>query len=310
MPTTAIGSAVTNWTEARKKGVFTAQMDWTLRVVHTATIEDLAPSVVAGLFGDLPVEGSAYSTYNPLWPLVTCRGVSCEQILGGVFLYKTEWSDENSKDDEQATDTDPLNDLPIIKPIGGTRERAITRDRNDEIILNAAGDPIAQSIEDNIIGLSVSANVAVDSGIESVVLSLRNRVNYARIQVGNWTIEKNVARVMFGSGFLSEVKRRNDTEYFELNYELIIDERDKHRGTPLNAGFRQKVEVDPIGFPGVYQIKTILADDGSEPSEPVPLNADGTKMDNPQPDTVIYLDVEKYQEGDFTLLPGITAWTP
>jgi hypothetical protein len=310
MAASALSSNVTHWVESRKKGVFTAQMDWTLQVTISSTAADMAPSVIAGLFTGLPVEGTSYSTYNVSWPLVTCRGVTCEKDEGGIYFYKTEWSDENAKDEEKATDTDPLNDLPIIKPIGGTRERAITRDRNDEIILNAAGDPIAQTIEDNIIGLSVTANVAIDSGIEQAVLSLRNRTNNARIQVGNWTIDVDMARVMFGSGFLSEVKRRNDTEYFELNYELIIDERDRHRGTPLNAGFRQKVEVDPIGFPGVYQIKTILADDGSEPSEPVPLNHDGTKMDNPQPDTVIYLDVEKYQQGDFTQLPGITAWTP
>lgn len=310
MAATAISSNVTHWVESRNKGVFTAQMDWTLQVTISNTAADMAPSVIAGLFAGLPVEGTPYSSYNASWPLVTCRGVTCEKDEGGIYFYKTEWSDENTKDNEAATDTNPLNDLPIVKPIGGTRERAITRDRNDEVILNAAGDPIAQTIEDNTIGISVTANVAVDSGIEAIVLGLRNRVNDGLIQVGNWQIGKNMARVMFGSGFLSEVKRRNDTEYFEFNYELIIDERDLHRGTPLNAGFRQKIEVDPIGFPGVYQIKTILADDGSEPSEPVPLNTDGTKMDNPQPDTVIYLDVEKYEEGDFTDLPGVSVWTP
>jgi hypothetical protein len=279
----------------------------------------MAPSQIAGLFAGLPVEGNAYSTYNASWPLVTCRGVTCEQVEGGVFRYSTEWSDENSKDDEKATDEDPLNDLPIIKPVGGMRERAITKNRDDEAILNKAGDPVIQSIEDNTINIAVTCNVAVDSDVEELVVSLRNRVNSAPIQCGRWFIDTNMARVIFESNFLSEVKRRNDTEYLEFSYLLSVDERDFHRGTPLNAGFRQKVWTTTGGTPiaptsdpnpatDIYTTETILGDDGSEPSEPVPLDAFGRKLPEPEPDIVLYLDVEKYQEGDFTLLPGVVAW--
>jgi hypothetical protein len=164
-------------------------------------------------------------------------------------------------------------------------------------------------VEDNTINLSVEVNVPADGSTEMLVLSLRNRVNDAPIKVGNWYVGTNMARVTFGSNFLSEVKRRNDVEYHVFTYELQIDERDKHNGTPLNAGFRQKVEV-PGSDPLEYVKERILESDGSEPSEAVPLNDDGTKMDDPQPDTVIFLDVEKYEEGDFTTLPGVEAWSP
>jgi hypothetical protein len=323
MAGTAVSATVTKWTEGISKGVFTASIEWTLVMQSSGTITDFAPTAVAGLFPALPVEGNSYSGFNSSRPLVSCRSVKCEQIEGGVFKYSTDWSDENAKDDEKATDDDPLNDLPIIKPAGGSRERAITRDRADEIILNKAGDPIAQSVDDNTISLNVTKNVAIDSDVEALVLSLRNRVNAAPIQVGNWVIGTNMARVVFGSNFLSEVKRRNDVEYFEFTFDILIDERDKHNGTPLNAGFRQKVwtesdgstpinpEVDPDPDAGdIYTIQRILSADASEPSEPVPLDDFGRKMKDPQPDTVIYLDVEKYEEGDFTALPGISAWSP
>lgn len=299
MPATAISSTLTKWDEEKKKGVFTATMEWTLKTTISATLADMAPSQIAGLFAGLPIEGTNYSAYNSLWPLVSCRGVSCNQIEGGVYLYKTDWSDEAAKNDTQATDEDPTNDLPIIKPIGGTREKAITRDRDDKPILNKAGDPVAQSIEENTIGISVTVNVAIDSGVELLVLALRNRVNAAPIQVGNWFIDTNMARVMFPSNFLSEVKRRNDTEYFEFSYELLVDERDKHQGRPLNAGFREK-------YAG--ELRTIIATDGSEPSEPAPLDESGVKLDVPTPDNVIYLEIDKYEEGDFTDLPGVTSW--
>jgi hypothetical protein len=323
MAITAVGYELTKWVESLKKGVFTATMEWELNVTISETLADMAPSNVAAQF-DLPFEGTNYATYNTRYQYASCRGATCEQISGGIYSYKTEWSDENSKknedgDDSQATDENPLSDLPIIKPVGGMRERAITKDRNDEAILNKAGDPVIQSVEDNTINIAVTCNVAVDSDVETLVVSLRNRVNIAPIQVGRWYIDTNMARVIFESNFLSEVKRRNDTEYLEFNFLISVDERDYHRGTSLNAGFRQKVWTTSGGTPiapasdpnpasDIYTVETILSDDGSEPSEPVPLDDFGRQIVRPQPDEVLYLDTEKYQEGDFTQLPGVFAW--
>lgn len=312
MAATAIRYDLTRWSEKIAKGVFSATMEWTLTCTISSNVADMAPSQIAGLFAWLPVEGTAYGDYNPLWPYTSCRGVACDQIEGGIYLYKTEWSDENAKQNEdsqdsKATDENPINDLPVIKPVGGMRERAITKDRNDEAILNKAGDPVIQSVEDNTINIAVTCNVAVDSGVESLVVALRNRVNIAPIRVSRWYIDTNMARVIFESGFLSEVKRRNDTEYLEFSFLLSVDERDLHKGTPLNAGFRQRVAI-PATSPVQYTQETILSKDGSEPGEPVPLTSLGAVLEDPKPDTVIFLEIEKYQEGDFTLLPGVFAW--
>jgi len=303
MAVTPISYSLTEVEAARKGGIFTATLTYTLYVDITAgaTFAEMLPDAIAGLFDpDLPIEGSAY----PGRPLVSCRGVSCNQTSGGVYSYKAEFSDENSKDDEKAVDENPLLDLPVIKPIAGIRERALTKNRDGEAILNTAGDPIAQSIEDNTVGLSVSVNVAVTSGIESLALSFRNAQNDSPIQVGRFLIGTEMARFVLPSDWLSEVQRRNDIEYLTFRYELLIDETDLHHGRPLNAGFRQKAGL------ASPERQTILNSDASEPSEPVSLDANGLVLDDPAPDTVIYLDVEKYQLADFTGLPGITAWSP
>jgi len=125
MAVTAIRYDLTKWVESLKKGIFTATMEWELQVTISETIRDMAPSNVAAQF-DLPFEGTNYAFYNLRYQNASCRGASCEQIVGGVYSYKTEWSDENAKqnedgDDSQATDENPLNDLPIIKPVGGMR---------------------------------------------------------------------------------------------------------------------------------------------------------------------------------------------
>jgi|GEM_PF-4758196 len=304
MPATAKEYNLTDWTESRKNGVFTAKMTWTLATTVSATAADMAPSVIAGLFPGLPVEGTGYGSFNALWPLASCRGVNCTKGEGGIYTYECDFSDENSKDEEKAVDEDPTNDLPIIKPAAGTRERAMPKDRDGNAVLNKAGDPIAQTIEDNTISLSVEVNVALTDNIELLVLTMRNTVNDAPIQCGRWVMGTNMARVIFSSDFLSEIKRRNDIEYQVLKYELQIDEIDLHFGTPLNAGFRKRAGL------ASPDKETILNADGSEPSEPVPLDANGLVLDDPEPNTVIYLEVGKYREEDYTLLPGITAWSP
>ena len=65
---------------------------------------------------------------------------------------------------------------------------------------------------------------------------------------------------------------------------------------PLDAGFRELLNGEQ---------KRIVGKDGSEPDDPVPLNADGTKIDTPTPDNVRYLEVKKYGEADYSILPGV-----
>lgn len=89
--------------------------------------------------------------------------------------------------------------------------------------------------------------------------------------------------------------------YWEFTYEILIDEADLHYGYPLNAGFR---ELKDDGAGGTYP-KTITAKDGSEPTDPVPLAADGTKMADPTPSTVLYRETKKYTKASYASLPGI-----
>lgn len=304
MAATIVSKKLFDYEAARKNGVFTARFVWELVVTISATWTDMLPEVVATLWGDLPIEGNAH----PSTATATCRGVSCKLVKGGVYHYTAEYSDENADSGTAATSTDPTDDLPIIRPVGGIRERAIHKDRDDEAMLNSAGDPVLQTIEDNTIDIVVEVNVPDDGTAEALVLNLRNTTNDAPFQIGRWYVGTNMARVIFPSDFLSERKKRNTTFYKVFKYELKIDERDKHYGVPLDAGFRKKV-VDSAGPPEVYHHETIIQKDGSEPSEPVPLD-NGDVLDSPSPDTVNYLEFKKYLEADFTDLPGVVSWTP
>jgi len=277
----------------RTNGVFTATLVWHLTVTISTDPFLMLPDNVGLLFQNyLPLEGTIY---HSLLPLVTCRGVECEQVEGGVFKFTAKYSDENADIENQdpGTNENPLNDRPIIKPTAGMVTRSIHRDRDGHGILNAAKDPILQNMEDNTVGLRISANVAY---LPLWVLSMRNTTNANAFGVAGLTIPVNGARFILPSDFLSERKVRNDVPFYVFTYELRLDERDYHHGRPLDAGFREIKDGKQV---------SIKMDDGSEPSQPVPLNADGSRMSEPTPETVRHLTVKKYPEVSYAGLPGL-----
>ncbi len=284
-------------TEGRTNGVFTSQLKYLIQVPLSATLTDMLPVQAAAYHGEnLPVEGNVH----PIVGLASCRGVTCEKTDdNGVYIYTADYSDEGSSDSEKQTDDNPLNDKPIIKPVAGMTSRAITRDRDGNAILNSAGDPIIQSMDDNTIGFKITANVA---SIPNWILNLRNTCNDAPLTVGGLAIATNAARFIIPDDWLSEQKNRNNIYYYEFTFELQLDEYDKHYGYPLNAGYRTfAFDEDFEKFP-----VAIVNKDGSEPSDPVPLDEEGEVLEDPQPDTVLYLEVKKYPEADYSVLPGVS----
>ncbi len=278
-----------------KKGVFTADVTWELSATLTAALVDALPDRIAYLFAaQLPKEGSPY----PGLPLCTCRGVSCTTgEEAGLYDFVANYSDENSAE-TGATNEDPLLDRPIIRPSAALQSKLMTRDRDNKAILNAAGDPIKQSIDDNTIGFQITSNVAA---IPNYLGGLRNTCNDSQIVIAGLPIVAEAARFILPNNWLSERKNRNDVNYWEFTYEILIDETDLHYGYPLNAGFRQLKEDE---FLNTYPV-TITALDGSEPTDPVPLDEDGVVLEEPTPESVTYREVKKYPTAPYASLPGI-----
>lgn len=285
---------ISDATATKTDGVFSATVVWDLKIPIDGTQYNMLPDVVAARFiaaGILPIEGYVY----PAYPFASVRSVNCKRAEGGIYTYTAEYSDKNSSE-KKATDENPLNDLPIVKPTAGMITRAITRDINNHAILNSAGDPILQTMEDNTIGLSVTSNIA---SVPKSFMLLRNTRNENAFTIQGVPVSAKAARFVLPSNWLSEPKARNDISYLEFTYELILDEIDLHDGRPLDAGFRWRYSVSPL------KIITILNDDGSEPSEPVLLDGFGHILDDPTPETAVYRQAEKYPLADYSILPGV-----
>lgn len=306
-PTFTIGTAnlygpIDTEADETEDGVFNASLVWRIHETDKDTAPELLTAdQVAGPFiavGALPQRGTRYQNTR-----ATCRSTSAKKESNFVYLFTAKYSSKNSTDEEKATDENPLFDRPIITWTGSTESRAIYKDRDDKPILNTAGDPIIDTIDDNVIGATVKSNVAF---LPAYILTYRNATNHAEFSLGGLTISENAARFVLPGNFISEIKYRNEIPYYEFTYELKFDEQDLHYGKLLNAGFREK--VDKFFGDGVNDfLRNITNSDGTEISEPAPLDTDGAKIALPTPENSVFVEVKKYYVKDFSVLPGVVT---
>jgi len=277
--------------EQGEDGVFKATVKWEMVVEISTNPLLMLPDYIATLFYDyLPLRGTIYRAELP-W--VTCRTVRCEHVKGGVFSYTATYSDKNAEGVEPGTNENPLLDRPIVKTIAGMRQLPIYKDREGNAIMNSANDPIVQSVEFNTVGFKVEANVAL---VPTWILNYRNCTNIAPFTIGGLYIDTDVARFVLESDFVDGPKSRNDINYLVFKYTLLFDEVDKHYGVPLDAGYNELIDDEQV---------PITLKNGAEPSGPRPLDENGAHIENPTPNNVRFLEVKKYPQADFSVLPGV-----
>jgi len=295
------------------KGVYKATYEWLLEIQFPSSSDwDVLPEVAASAFGGaLAIEGSPH----PFVPLAYCDSVSCEQVDGGFFKYTTTYTDDNSQSasgsrpEKNGKATEPLDDLPVIQPIGGMKTIPIYKDVFDEAILNAIGDPMIDEAERQVFGFSIQQNVAfLPDWVEGLIDSKSN----GGIIIKNYFIPEGEARFVLPNDFLSTPKRRNGFEYYEFKFEIRIDNRDQHDGKLLDSGFYELVpKLDENGDPVVpeeLERVPIKASDGSDENEPKPLDPETKRaLLNPQPDTVSYVTTKRYRPAYYGDLPGVEA---
>ncbi len=274
-------------------GILTADVEFCLIVASISTdrLDMLADAVIEQFLDVLPFEGTAY----PNRPWLTCRSFECEQVRGRIYKYKASYSDEGStkEEDENANDN-PLDDPPKIKPTAATLTEATHQDREGKAFLNKAGDPLIDEVTWNYGGFRISKNVAF---VPNEYLALANTTNDALITIEDQPIPTNAARLIIPTDWRSDLKWRNGIPYYVFTFEIDIDARNLHYGVKLNAGTRQLKDGKKIAIKGK---------DGSEVTEPVPLDEDGAELSEPTPDNVTFVQNKRYPEADYSILPGVS----
>jgi len=274
------------------KGITTASVEFLLIVdsISSSRVVMLADQVVEQFLDVLPFEGTPY----PERPWLTCREFECEQLRGRIYTYKANYSDEGSteEEDEDANDN-PLLEPAKVKPTAATLTEATHQDREGKAFLNTAGDPLIDEVTWNYGGFRISKNVA---SVPQSYLDLANTTNDAQITIKNQPIPLNAARFIIPNDWLSDLKWKNGIPYYVFTFEIDIDARNLHYGVKLNAGTRQLKDGKKVA---------IKSKDGSEISEPVPLDDNGLELAEPTPENVTYRKNKRYPEADYSILPGV-----
>ena len=279
-------------TASNDKGVRTYSQTYILTAdAKTDTASDV------GNNSQLPSVGSAHATDA----MAYCRSLSVNCVSGYTGWEVTaQWSTENSIEGETGLNEDPEQDRHVITWNGSTQNVSIYKDRDGKGILNSAGDPLLDVMDTNLLGVTVASNV---TAVPSFILSYRDSINSAAINVGGLAIAAGVARLVFPGGFISAAKTRGDHTYYTFSYELIFDEQESHEGQLLDQGYRQKYSESGV----TDGHRNILNDDLTVITEPAMLDGLGEKLEDPTPESAAYIAVNKYFLKDFSVLPGVTA---
>jgi hypothetical protein len=252
---------------------------------------------VVGNDSNLPSVGSVHAEDG----LAYCESLAVKQVKGKYAWEATaNYTTANSVDGETGLNEDPEQDRHVITWNGSTQNISIYQDRDDNGILNSAGDPLLDVMDTNLLGVTISSNV---TGVPSWLLGYRNSINNAAINVGGLAIATGVARIVFPGGFISPAKTRGDYTYYTFSYELIFDEQESHEGKLLDQGYNERfTDINTTNG-----LRPMTTEEGTVVTEPAMLDGSGARLTNPTAATASYITVNKYFQKDFSVLPGVTA---
>ena len=166
-----------------------------------------------------------------------------------------------------------------------------TAESTPRAILNSAGNyfnpPPIKDVSHWTV--DVTKNVAA---VPTSVLSYPDRINSGTFTIQGISVAKNVAKIM---GIrISDLQIEGETEYYVFSYTLEFDSDDKWRGKYLQQGLLQKSGSDRIPCVDKH---------GAPVRTPVPLDANGAQLSNPDPSNAVFTDYPIYFELDFSQLP-------
>jgi len=264
--------------------------------VKTNDPTDTSAMIVQSGYAGLPVQ---FVTAHP--DDATCVATSldsCDRLESDPNTWHLTYTFDNATKDYYSSDDGDPTAAEIALDWGvETTTRAVTKDRDDAPILNAAGDPFEPlEVEDNQMVLTIERPEA--SFDVTVAGAYNNAINSDTF----YGAEPKTLRVRITA------KRafRNQISYFNVRYEF------KYRPQGwqpklLQQGLRQLID-DPDNPGEKLKVPCFVAADGgvytSDPvTSPVPLDADGLQVPVADlPAAAVYTEVNVFDELDFNAL--------
>lgn len=230
--------------------------------------------------------------------------VNCSEPPNGwtaVVQYTDERSynqinPNNPEDPDNPSNSSPEADEVLVSITSENYEVLIDKDKDDEGLVNKAGDPFYTLPTAQLTRLNV--NVAFNAAIvPGMLLDRLDHVNSVECTIGNIVFPARTLK--YGNLQVGQRKIRNGSPFYPVTYQFKYHP-DTWDIVILNAGFR---EIQGAG--GVAAIE----DEKDQPiSQPHPLDENGHALATPiDPADYHYLTFRYFKEIDFTDMPGVSS---
>lgn len=208
-----------------------------------------------------------------------------------VWIASVEYSSEPCTPDGQKGEN-PLADPADIDWNTDTTQEPFWKDKNDDAVLNSAGDYYEDMLVDDVSRWTV--NISKNLGyVPAWIDSYRDAVNTDNIMIDGLPVAAGTAKIK--SIQISKWQSRNDVWY--RVFQLTIKIKDDWRHYPLDMGLRCK-------DPDAATKRIACVDDNKRPvTKPVHLNGSGAQLANPTPSTAVFNTVDKRNLQSFASLP-------
>jgi hypothetical protein len=195
------------------------------------------------------------------------------------------WTVTASYTTEREITENPLSEPAVITWNSEQYQKPAVIDKEDDLIVNSAGDPFdpPAMMDDARVSVTVTKNVA---SVPAWVLQYHNAINSASFTIDGTTIAARVAKVQSLS--IGERQFRNGVQFRVLSYSLTF----RYEGWPLvllDAGMRK--------ISGDTRVPIANAD------APVPLDGLGAPIADPTFTNAVYGTFYVYREVPFSSLP-------
>lgn len=241
------------------------------------TVVEAAVTPVLPALGDLfPSDSTAYCQ--------KLKGVQ-EPFSPKVWTFTASFSNKRQ-----------LNVNPLLVPtefVWGSEQfqRAYSKDRFGEAILNSAGDPYDPPVigDDSRVSVTMSRNVA---SIPPWFLEVGDKLNSSSYQIDGLNLNKERAKIQRVHAGRQE-SSVDGILFRRISVTMHVQDKSWQKSI-LDAGFR---ELDGTGQ------KMMLGKDGHDVTSPTPLDGSGAQLASPSPATAVHLDFDIYDVFDFNQLP-------
>lgn len=210
-----------------------------------------------------------------------CRSVSCKQVGPLNWEVTADYSSQVEDPDKQAEN--PLLRPADIKWSFAQYKRYITKDKNDDPIVNSAGLRFKEGIEveDSRPVLSVTKNIeAFDINI---ALAYQNSINADAW----WGVEPKVAKMQ---GIQASQEYENGVFFWRIQYEIHFN---------FETWVRKILDMGTMQKKG-GKLENITDRKGSIVKDPWPLNEDGSAYAVDSTDEIRTLEFDVYREVNFS----------